>query len=88
MPIPQYQRPLKTRMPRTRRAPAATPVDADPKIDNPAGYQETEPTKDAVTQDLSLTDNCALLQRARAEDPANCNAELPALLTRKPRVRR
>ena len=85
MPIPQFNRASSRR--KRRRTPSPIP-DIRRRMVNPAGYQEPPPSAEAVAKDAELSDNCALLQRARAEDPDNCrDDEMPALLTRRPRRR-
>jgi hypothetical protein len=85
------------RLSRARRAkmgaatpPLVAPIDANPTIVNSAGYQETPPSPDAVAKDQTLRENCALLERARADDPDRCkDAAVPALLREtRPRSRR
>ncbi len=44
------------------------PIDAEPAVVNPAGYQEAPLAGDTVAQDRKAADNDALLHRARAED--------------------
>ena len=82
MPTPQFNR-ASTR--RKRRRAHAPPADIRARMVNPAGYQEPPPSEEAIAKDAETSDNCALLQRARAEDPDNCrDDEVPALLTRRP----
>ena len=81
-------RPKFPRLSRSRRtairaatSPLVAPIGANPAIVNPAGYQEPPPSTDAIAEDQTLRDNCALLERARADDPNRCkDAAIPALL--------
>jgi hypothetical protein len=66
---------------RAASSPLVAPIGANPAIVNPAGYQEPPPSADAIAKDQALRENCALLERARADDPEHCkDAAIPALL--------
>jgi len=89
---PKFPRLSQARRAKMRAAtsPLAAPIGANPTIVNPAGYQEPPPSADAVSKDQTLRENCALLERARADDPDRCkDAAVPALLRdTRPRNRR
>ena len=85
--FPRLSRPRRSRI-REDAHTLRAPIAAEPAVVNPRGYQETQPPPDAVAKDRALEENCALLQRARADDPDACRDDTPSLTRSTPSRKR